>query len=232
MLASTAMGLFWRVSASDRDHAILAVRSLHSSSVAGVAAALSWSERRTERVLNEVAVRNPNRISYDRSAGQVRWVDPVATPPPAPAAPPTPVVRARAVALSTSSPETSVKWGTGNRCPSCHVPLSPTGTPGIWVCAHCGKLSGSPGASQAAPPKVEAPRLAEPPAGGTSALTDRRSQEMLAAWVTSQPIPCPKCRTPLRHRGVGEYACPTCGQHVRFPREGSLPGPTAPPPMA
>lgn len=227
------MGLFWRVSESDRDHAILAVRSLHSSSVAGVAAALSWSERRTERVLNEVATRNPNRIAYDRLAGQVRWVDPVSVLPPAPAAPPPPVIRARAVGPPPSAPETPVKWGgLGNRCPSCHVPLSPTGTPGIWVCAHCGKLSGAPGASQAAPPKEEASRPAEPPTMVTSAVTDRRSQEMFAAWVTSQPIPCPKCHTPLRHRGVGEYACPSCGQHVRFPREGSLAGPPTPPPLA
>ena len=43
-------------------------------------------------------------------------------------------------------------------------------------------------------------------------------QEMFAAWVTAQPIPCPKCRTQLRHRGVSEYVCPGCGQLIRFPQ--------------
>ncbi len=223
------MGLFWRVSASDRDHVLLAVRSLHASSVAGVAAALSWSERRTERVLSEVASRNPHRVSYNRSAGQVRWLDP--TPPPAPAASPPPTRIARSLGITpapTPLPETPVKWGSENRCPSCHVPLAPTGTPGVWFCSHCGKLSGTPGASHAARPPPESTRLIEPN-HAPSDLTDRRGQEMLAAWVTSQPIPCPKCRTALRHRGVGEYACPSCGQHVRFPQNGGL-LPTAPSP--
>jgi ribosomal protein L37AE/L43A len=224
------MGLFWRVSESDRNHAVFTIRSLHSSSVAGVAAALSWSQRRTQRVLNEVAARHPNRIAYDRSAGLVRWLDPIPPPAPAPPAPPPRAERSIPVSPPTPMPQTPVKWGSENRCPSCHLPLTPSGTPGIWVCSHCGKLTGSPGASRAAPPVPEPLPTAEPSNAGPSPLSDRRSQEMLAAWVTSQPIPCPKCRTPLRHRGVGEYACPTCGQHVRFPREGSLTAAVAPPP--
>ena len=59
-----------------------------------------------------------------------------------------------------------------------------------------------------------------------SSLSDRKSQEMFAAWVTNRPIPCPKCRTPLRHRGISVYGCPSCGQQVRFPTPGT---PAVPP---
>jgi ribosomal protein L37AE/L43A len=226
------MGLFWRVSASDRDHAIVAIRSLHTSSVAGVAAALSWSQRRTQRVLNEVAARNPNRIAFDRSAGQVRWLDPAPPPAPNPPTPPPREARPAPAMVAPPVPEAPLKWGSGYRCPSCHVPMTPSGTPGLWVCAQCGKLSGSPGSSAGPPSPSPSSVAAPPPPTAPSAFTDRRSQEMLAAWVTSQPIPCPKCRQPLRHRGVGEYACPACGQQIRFPREGALSSVSPPPPAS
>ena len=70
-----------------------------------------------------------------------------------------------------------------------------------------------------ATPGPPAPAASLPPPGaGWPPVNDRRSQELFAAWVTSSPIPCPKCRTPLRHHGVSEYSCPACGLAVAFPK--------------
>jgi uncharacterized Zn finger protein (UPF0148 family) len=44
--------------------------------------------------------------------------------------------------------------------------------------------------------------------------------------MSAKPIPCPKCRTPLRHRAWSEYVCPACGQSVKFPKANE---PRAPP---
>jgi hypothetical protein len=72
-----------------------------------------------------------------------------------------------------------------------------------------------------APPAPPAPDVSSPATSApkeAETATDRRSQELFAAYVTSRPIPCPKCRTPLRHRALAEYSCPSCGQSVRFPK--------------
>ena len=77
------------------------------------------------------------------------------------------------------------------------------------------------------------PAAAPAPKGSPElSLEDRRSQELFAAYVSAKPIPCPKCRTPLRHRALSEYVCPACGQTVRFPKMGEARAPTAPTPPA
>ena len=78
-------------------------------------------------------------------------------------------------------------------------------------------------ASQAAPaaetPATSAaPPLPVPTSTSARNVDDRRSQELFAAYVSAKPIPCPKCKTPLRHRALSEYVCPSCGQTVRFPK--------------
>jgi ribosomal protein L37AE/L43A len=111
------------------------------------------------------------------------------------------------------------------------VPLIATGSTSLAVCPQCGRIANprstaGPPTAPLAPP--EAPPVAPPVSGAakaesaeeSGALGDRRAQELFAAYVTSQPIPCPKCRTPLKHRGVSEYVCPSCGHTVRFPSAG------------
>jgi uncharacterized Zn finger protein (UPF0148 family) len=230
------MGLLFGVSDEEREHAIHTVHSLRISTVAGVAAALSWSHRRADRILREVARADPEHVTYDPGNGQVRWVEPTPPPvkqpdpdrPPMPHSPPTTTTT---IDTSGSTP----RWSQQPRCPACHVPLTPSGTAGLSVCAQCGRLTHVAGAARLAPESKPAlPSAVISTAAPSAAVSDRRSQELLAAWVTAQPIPCPKCRTPLRHRGVSEYSCPSCGQRVSFPKAllespGAPKGPTGPP---
>ena len=83
--------------------------------------------------------------------------------------------------------------------------LTPTASADQWFCPNCRRLAAPTPA--AAPPTVPAARAAP-------GHPDRRVQELLAAWVSAQPVPCPKCRTPLRHRGLGRLECPSCGEAV------------------
>ncbi|MGD0257457.1 MAG: hypothetical protein ABSB90_06210 [Thermoplasmata archaeon] len=213
-------------SSADLEHLRSAVRALGTTSVPGLAAALSWRERKTEKILaHELALPN-TPLLYDPSRRTVRWGLVVALPPMT-------VQSAVASAPTPSSPmapraPSPVYTPTGLKtlCPNCQVALQSTGSAGLVVCPQCGRLSSarsggianraSVSTSPPPPPTVApAPRPAAPPS--ETSLSDRRSQELFAAWVTNQPIPCPKCRTPLRHRGVSEYSCPSCGQSVRFP---------------
>lgn len=206
------------------------VRSLGVTSVPGLAAALSWRERKTERLLARELARPGTQIVYEPGRRLVRWRRPLppptdAAPVAAPAAPAAPAPAPPPAARAPAGPSPVLR-GTALKvlCPSCHVPLLATGSGKLAVCPECGRLSsekvGAPTAAAAPAPAEEAPRAADPG-------TDRRTQELFAAYVTSRPIPCPKCRTPLRHRGVAEYACPSCGQSVRFSGV-AAPGPIAP----
>ncbi len=216
------MAALFGPSSADREHLRSAVRALGTTSVPGLAAALSWRERKTERAL-ALELAQPNTpILYDPSRRTVRW-GPVANIPAVPA--PTPALLAPASPTAPRAPAPMyTPTGLKTLCPNCHVALQSTGSTGLVVCPQCGRLSsarsgGIAVASSAAPaaPAPSAP-VGRPPSPPSSAsVTDRRSQELFAAWVTNQPIPCPKCRTPLRHRGVSEYSCPSCGQSVRFP---------------
>jgi uncharacterized Zn finger protein (UPF0148 family) len=215
-------------SASDLDHLRTTVRALGTTSVPGLSAALSWRERKTEKLLAHELAQPNTPIVYDPARRTVRWAlppPPSAGPVAAPASAPAPVATPRApLAPAPSYTPTGLKV----RCPHCQVTLMSTGATGLVVCPQCGRLSSARSGAVATP---SAP-VAAAPAGGTTDLSttstfgDRSAQEMFAAWVTNQPIPCPKCRTPLRHRGISVYGCPACGQQVRFP---TPPSPLAPP---
>ncbi len=207
-----------------------AVESLGTTSVPGLAAALAWRERKTEKLLARELARAGTPLVYDPGRRVVRWAHP--PPAPAPAAPRPVEARPPLPARPAPSAPAPTLTPTGRKtlCPACHVPLLATGSPSLLVCPQCGRLSSARASNPSEPVAASPPpaAVATTPIGGVStSLSDRRSQELFAAWVTSGPIACPKCRTPLRHKGVGEYACPACGQIVNFPR----PPEAAPPPL-
>jgi len=216
------MGLLFGSSRRDQVHLLSTLQSLNPTSVAGLAAALSWSERKTERTVRSLATGHAPLLVFDphRRMVGVRHRDAAPTSAAisgAIAAPATPAAAPTAVAPG-------LDLGPRARCLHCDVPLVATSSGGTSVCPECGRLSSRRVASTAAP--VEAtrtppPHPTPPPAPIESGRTvvhegDRRSQELFAAWVTARPIPCPRCRTALRHRGVGEYGCPSCGHRVAF----------------
>jgi len=220
------MSLLFRSSERDRETLQTTVRSLHETTVAGLAAALSWRTRKVERLLVEELTRPGTSMAYDPARRVVRWAPPVSVmwsaPPPESAAPPAPPPKVD-LGPALAAPTPVLRYG-GLRsdCPSCHVPLVAASSPSLNVCPQCGRLytsraaTGNPArtdSSDAAPPAPE-----KPPA---PSYGDRRSQELLAAYMTASPIPCPRCRTQLRHRGVSEYCCPSCGETVRFGPSGS-----------
>ena len=226
------MRLFAGRSARDREHLAQTLRSLGATSVSGLSAALSWSERRTERAIEDALRRGYGAIRFDRARRAVAWDSPVAPPSaPDPAEIPAPAPAAAA----PEPPALPKSWGASAKCPSCQVPFLPTGTPGHTYCPQCGRLatvrSNSPSRAAASESSASPPAPPAPPGRGPSLSLgpDRRSQELFAAWVTAQPIPCPKCRTPLRHHGVAEYACPSCGARIAFERSAALPASTRPP---
>ena len=209
------MRWFGGPSRQDQEQVLSTLHSLGSTSVPGLAAALSWPERRTQRALEEALRDGSQPVRYDPVTRAVRWLA-----APLPAAPPTPAApRPAPVAPTSAVHELPAAWGAKARCPSCQTPLQPTGTGTGYFCPQCGRLT-SAGAARAAEPPPPPPLPNGPP------TADRRSQELLAAWVTARPIPCPRCRTTLRHRGVAEYVCPACGHQVRFERTTALPAPT------
>jgi predicted RNA-binding Zn-ribbon protein involved in translation (DUF1610 family) len=216
------MSIFGR-SAEELDRLRAAVRMLGTTSVPGLSAALSWREHKTEKLLAQELARPGTFVVYEPAQRVVRWFQPP-PPPVVPPNPPTPEERATPPREGPSLPPVraapAVLKGASLKavCPTCHVALLSTGSANLAVCPECGRLSSERTVEASAP----APGPTPPPApdGGSrapTALTDRRSQEMFAAYVGYRPIPCPKCRTPLRHRGVSEYGCPTCGQLIRFP---------------
>jgi len=206
------------------------VQSLGTTSVPGLAAALSMRERRAEKLLAHELARPGTPVVYEPSRRLVRWAAAVPTPVATDPAPTAPALPTSPRAPRAPSPVfTSV--GLKTLCPHCHVPLQSTGSGSLVVCPQCGRLSSARDARPADPVPPGAPA----PPVGTSApattLDDRRSQEMFAAYVSARPIACPKCRTPLRHRALSEYVCPSCGQSVRFPKaaEPRTPGVATPP---
>jgi predicted RNA-binding Zn-ribbon protein involved in translation (DUF1610 family) len=224
------MAAFFGPSPQDLERLRSTVQSLGTTSVPGLAAALSWRERKAQKVLAHELGRPGTSIVYDPGRRQVRWARPLPDlPAPPSAATPTPTSAPTIAVRMPSAPgPVMTSMGLKTLCPSCRIPLQQTGTASLAVCPNCGRLSsirsGTTSPSSNPPPLPRpAPSPAASPAGAGDAgvpLSDRRSQELFAAWVNAQPIPCPKCRTSLRHRGVSEYACPACGQMVRFPTTG------------
>jgi uncharacterized Zn finger protein (UPF0148 family) len=215
-------------SASELDHLRSAVKALGITTVPGLAAALSWRQHKTEKLLAHELGQPNTPLVYDPARRTVRWA--AALVPPAasvasPAASPAPATRSFRTTPSAPAP-VYTPTGLKTLCPHCHVALQSTGSAGLVVCPSCGRLSSARGATGAPGPVTRrpAPVASAAPAPATPG-SDRRSQEMFAAWLTNQAIPCPKCRTPLRHRGVSEYSCPACGQQVRFPNPHEKPAP-------
>jgi predicted RNA-binding Zn-ribbon protein involved in translation (DUF1610 family) len=217
------------------------VQSLGVTSVPGLAAALAWRERKAEKLLAHELARPGTPLVYDPGRRVVRWARPLPDLPAAPAEPAAPAI-APSPSYVPPAPmriaPTLSGGGFKSICPTCHVALQPAGTGNLAVCPQCGRLASARSATSEAEPTANPISVAPAPpstsSGGSSSLADRRSQELFAAWVSQSPIPCPKCRTSLRHRGVGEYACPACGQTVRFPTQpsGLSSGPTPPSPPA
>jgi predicted RNA-binding Zn-ribbon protein involved in translation (DUF1610 family) len=219
-------------SARDREHLVQTLRSLGPTSLAGLSAALSWSERRTERVLQDALARGDSALRFDPARRTVAWQS-AASPMPVDVSGAAPGITTAALEAPplTPVPVLPKSWGASAKCPSCQVAYLPTGTDAHLYCPQCGRLAATRSAGSArpadpspAPVRVEAAKGASP---SMSLGPDRRSQELFAAWVTAQPIACPKCRTPLRHHGVAEYACPACGARVAFERSAGVPTPTS-----
>lgn len=217
------MSIFRR-SDEELDRLRAAVRMLGSTTVPGLSLALGCRDHRTEKLLARELARPDTPLVYEPSRRTVR----VATPPPesaptaaTPALPPLPALPRAHRGTPIGVKGTTLK----SLCPSCHEPLLATGSGSLSVCPQCGRLAAAKVADEGlAPPETPAvtptPGVGDGGSRPPTAQTDRRSQELFAAYVTSRPIPCPKCRTPLRHRGVSEYGCPRCGQLVRFPQSG------------
>ena len=210
-----------------------AVQSLGATSVPGLAAALSWRERKAERILACELGRPGTPVAYDPGRRMVRWARPLPLPPSTLGPETPPIAAAPTGRLLPSRAPVLTPTGLKTLCPSCRVALVPTGSGSLAVCPQCGRLTSvrtgtgasvarsEPATDRSLAPSTPAPPVAPANASvdgsGPPALNDRRAQEMFAAWVNAEPIPCPKCRTALRHRGVSEYVCPGCGQSVRFP---------------
>jgi uncharacterized Zn finger protein (UPF0148 family) len=223
-------------SSRDREHLVQTLRSLGPTSVAGLSAALSWSERRTERAIHDAIAAGYGALRFDAARRSVGWVSPVTpaaavtagAPPPLAASTPDP----------SPAPALPKSWGASPRCPSCQVAYQPTGTDGHVYCPQCGRLTtvarapGRPSGETAPSAPFATPPAVAAPSGADTLGPALRSQELFAAWVTAQSIPCPKCRTPLRHHGVAEYACPSCGARVAFERSAGVPAATRGPPAS
>jgi predicted RNA-binding Zn-ribbon protein involved in translation (DUF1610 family) len=227
------MSLLFRPSEHDRQALQSAVRSLRETTVAGLAAALSWRPRKVERLLVDELTRPGTLMAYDPARRVVRWAPPVSTvwsgAPPAAAPPPAPRPQVDLGPTLAAPPPVLRSGGLRVQCPSCHVALAASTSSSLNVCPQCGRLFSSRTASgddgeRTAPASTKDEAAKSP----TTVYSDRLSQELLAAYVTARPIPCPRCRTPLRHRGVSEYSCPSCGETVRFGAGGrptAVPGP-------
>lgn len=237
------MSIFRR-SDEELDRLRAAVQMLGSTTVPGLSAALGCRDHRTEKLLARELARPGTPLVYEPLRRTVRLIPPAAGipgPPPSetaiPSVPRTPVRTAAAGSTRGAPPSIGVK-GTALKslCPSCHLPLIATGSGSLSVCPQCGRLAAAR-ASEESSPSVE-PAVTPTPGAGDggsrppTAQTDRRSQELFAAYVTSRPIPCPRCRSTLRHRGVSEYGCPSCGQLVRFPQSGGPGAVVMAPPLA
>ncbi|MCI4331576.1 MAG: hypothetical protein L3K19_06995 [Thermoplasmata archaeon] len=205
----------------DRDQLIHTLRPLGPTTLGKLCAALGWSPRRTSKVVRTLYAEEFPGFHYD----PVRGIVQVAAPPRA--APSAPAPGAPATSQSNLAGDIGRPWGASAQCPSCHVGMTSAGTDSTLYCPQCGRLSTSRSAPPAAAPTTPSPHPSA--SSGVPSAGDRRTQELFAAWVTSQPIACPKCRTNLQHRGVGQYACPTCGHKVAFPVSSSVPAPLATP---
>ncbi|MGB6442799.1 MAG: hypothetical protein WBF81_05845, partial [Thermoplasmata archaeon] len=143
------------------------VQSLGTTSVPGLAAALSWRERKAERLLAHELGRVGTPIAYDPGRRTVRWARPLPALPPAPSATIPPGTPPELGRPAPAPAPVLTPSGVKTLCPSCHVPLQATGSGSLAVCPQCGRLSsvrtgaGTPRAAVAPPPPP--PPMAAPP---------------------------------------------------------------------
>ncbi len=209
------MAFLFGPSLEERAHLVQTLRALGPTTVDGLAAALGWSLRRTERMVVALQRRGEGGLYYDLSTRRIqvgRPADPLpqAVPAPAPepavsASPPLPGHPATPSPASTTA--TAAAPPERTLCPTCRKKMVPTVTGEAIVCPQCGRLSLAP-----SPPSS----TSRPAAETNHFSSDRRAQEMFASYVTSGPILCPRCRSPLRHAGVASFRCPACGESVRI----------------
>jgi predicted RNA-binding Zn-ribbon protein involved in translation (DUF1610 family) len=208
----------------DRDQLIHALRPLGPTTLGKLGAALGWSPRRTSKVIRTLYAEEFPGFHYDPVRGLVQITAPPAAPVPAPEPGASPVAPPGASHLAG---DTGRPWASSAQCPTCHVGMTSAGTGTTLYCPQCGRLSSGRHAAPAPSAPAPVPAI---PSEAPHAAGDRRTQELFAAWVTAQPIQCPKCRTNLQHRGVGQYACPACGHKIAFPVSPTVPAPLAPSP--
>lgn len=224
---SRAMPFLFGPSLSERSQVVRTLHALGPTSVEGLAAALSWTPRKTERLVSTLARRSEGGVWYPPERREVRIGPPnlEAPSPPeahgmpqatAPTPPPSPST------LSSSSPALPTRGAGVGTCPKCTGPMEMVGDGASRVCVRCGHIGLLPRAVVPSGSTNAPPPATLPGPGG-----DRKSQEMLAAYVTSRPIPCPRCRSPLRHEGLGTFRCGACGEAVLFPP--STASPASPP---
>ncbi|MCI4352071.1 MAG: hypothetical protein L3K14_01595 [Thermoplasmata archaeon] len=242
---------WFRPAPDERQRAIATLKSLGTTSVPGLAAALSWSVPKTEKVLWDVSRHGPPGLLYDLRSGTIRWGSPVAAPPkstsgPAAAssAPSWAVSAARSSARPSPNPPAAgsasvsrvgsyrptvvppapsppARIAPGDHllreCARCHTPLVPAGGADEFACPMCGRRVTSAGTLVS-----PSPSRATAPAG-----PDPRVQQLIAAWATGQPAPCPQCRQPLRHTTNGEFRCGSCGARIAYDPPAASPAPVS-----
>jgi predicted RNA-binding Zn-ribbon protein involved in translation (DUF1610 family) len=215
------MAFLFGPSLEERARLVHALRALESTSIEGLAAALSWSPRRTERIVEQLARRGEGGVYYAPRLRLVRYGPPPApaaspAPPPpeavvGPAPPPPALPHSRGPAAAVAAALGATPAETSASCPRCKTRMQPTVSGEALVCPACARLALAPTVGSAAAKPTEA-----------GAAGDRRAQELLASYVTSRPLTCSRCRSPLRHEGVAAFRCPACGQSVRFDGAPSL----------
>ena len=235
------MGLFG-TSSAEREHVVTTVRSLGTTSVAGLAAALSISERKAVKLLRETFLHGPRGLTWDvatrtvsfgqkepnRSAGYAVAAAPAeqrdeSAPFSSPLVP-SPMAAIPSLVAQVPSPPVPPVLRTGTltprlrapNCVRCRVGMVATEVEGQYCCPQCGRFDHGMAIPDSIVSQAESSGLNARP------VPDQRSQEMFAAWATGRPITCPQCHQPLRHHGVGTYRCPTCGRQVMFSATGAV----------
>jgi uncharacterized Zn finger protein (UPF0148 family) len=115
----------------------------------------------------------------------------------------------------TPSAPRSASGGVGPECTNCRLPTLASNVPGQYSCPICGRRSGVAAVSTSPPVRPAAMATAAP----------HLSEELLAAWMSGTKLPCPSCKSPMRHAGPGEFVCRACGQRRTI---AGFPAPLAP----
>jgi predicted RNA-binding Zn-ribbon protein involved in translation (DUF1610 family) len=235
--------LLWlRPSATERQRAVQTLRSLGTTSIPGLAAALAMSVRRTHRILQDVQRRGPPGLVYEPRSGAIRWEEsprgPAGSPEPTPPAP-APRAASGGIPRFPSSSRGDAHGppapAFGPSGPIATTMLEPSASPSPYrpprrtgpvpECRRC-RIPLVPSGSEG---EFACPMCGRRVSGSGDVLSiapstspaapagpDRKLQELLAAWAIGQPVSCPKCRRTLRKDGVGSFHCPACGESVRL----------------